>query len=117
MARLIVELEAYLETSISNEDHRHHDQSTSVQTAFLKDVYSVKAAFQDIGNPFSEEGPDLVVMDTRDICDKCVVDSVMKTEELGRDQCNAFVEEQLTDCAKPPGVPIKMNKLHLFATS
>ena len=47
------------------------------------------------GNPFLESSTDLLVLDTRDIADKAVVDTLYKIEELGLKQYNNFVKERL----------------------
>ena len=36
----------------------HHDQQPGVQSSFLKDVQSLTATFQEMGNPFMEENND-----------------------------------------------------------
>ena len=51
-------------------DTRHHDQSASVQSAFVKDVQSIVNVMEDFGNPFNKESQDLLVLDTKD-CTTC----------------------------------------------
>ena len=43
----------------------HHDQQASEQAAFAKDVKSLIAVFQVMGNPYFEKGQDLLVLGTR----------------------------------------------------
>ena len=40
----------------------HHEQTSSVQSTFIKQVKAVVTAFEDRGNPFSPEGIDLYAM-------------------------------------------------------
>ena len=94
----VPELEASAEPTIDNKVHCHHDQTTNGQTAFLKDVSSLKAAIQEYGNPICEDGSNLLALDTRDVCHETAVDSVWNTEELDQSQYNAFVKERLSDC-------------------
>ncbi len=50
-------------------DTRHHDQATSVQISFAKDVCSLVTVIEELGNPFEEESQDLLVLDTKEIAD------------------------------------------------
>ena len=56
IARLIHEFEALAMLATDIEVHCHHVQTTSVQTAFLVVVISLKAAIQEWENPSCEEG-------------------------------------------------------------
>ena len=42
----------------------------------MKDVRSLTVVFEEMGNPFPEESQDLMVLDTRDIMDTSVVETV-----------------------------------------
>ena len=46
---------------------RHHDQTLSVQASFTEDVRSLVKVMQELGNPFEEDSPDLVALDTKEI--------------------------------------------------
>ncbi len=54
-----------------------------VQTSFLKEVKSLVAVIEEMGNLFMEQSQDL---DTRDILDPSVGESVRKAEELNEKQ-------------------------------
>ena len=47
----------------------HHDPLPSIQAAFAMDVRSLVSTIEDLGNPFEEEGMDLLVLDTKEIAD------------------------------------------------
>ena len=81
--------------------HLHHDQKPGVQAAFMKDVRTLIAVFQEMGNPFLENTQDLLVLDTRDIMETPVAETVRKIESLGEEQHTKFVEERLELCTKP----------------
>ncbi|MES9879581.1 MAG: hypothetical protein ABW185_01720 [Sedimenticola sp.] len=68
-----------------------------------------------MGNPFLEDGTDLLKLDTRDILDPGVVTTVRQAEDIGQRQYNAFVTERLEDRSTPITEPIKKNKLALFS--
>ena len=76
----------------------------------------MKASFDEYGNPFSDSSGDLLVLDTRDVADKAVVDMLYKTEELGLEQYNTFVKELLVERVNPLDDTISKNMLPLFGT-
>ena len=90
MARIIGEFE------ISTKKRKDKD----VQMAFARDVKALSEAIDEIGNPFSEESSDLLVLDNRNIADTAVADMVHQIEKLGRDQYRAHVEERLVNRTK-----------------
>lgn len=67
----------------------------------MKDVRTLIAVFQEMGNPFLENTQDLLVLDTRDIMDTPAAETVRKIESLGEEQYTKFVEERLELCTKP----------------
>ena len=77
---------------------------------------SLKAAFDEYGSPFLETSNDLLVLDTRDIADKEVVDTFFKIEALGMEQYSTFVKERLNERTKPLHDTISKNMLRLFST-
>ena len=68
-----------------------------------------------MGSPFLEETEDLLVLDTRDIMDASVGETVRKVEVLGEEQYNKFDEERLVQLAKPITEALPKNKLPLFS--
>ena len=100
VVRMVNELEA-LQSCDQITDHRHHEQYLGVQTSFLKEAKSLVAVIEEMGNPFLEQSKDLLVLDTRDILDPSVGESVRKAEKLGEKQYHNFVEERLITCEKP----------------
>ncbi len=116
MAGFINDFETSVNHSQVTTDTRHHEQRPGVQKAFLQDVMSLKATFDEYGNPFLESSGDLLVLDTRDIVDETVVDAVNKVQELGLEQYKTFVKERLVERTKPLHDSIKKNMLCLFRT-
>ena len=116
VARMVTEFEDYALGSRSQDiGHRHHEQHPGVQAAFIKDVRSLTAVVEEMGSPFLEETEDLLVLDTRDIIDASVGETVRKVEVLGEEQYNKFVEERLVQLAKPITEALPKNKLPLFS--
>ena len=116
MARLVNEFEASLNCSQESIDIRHHEERPGIQKAFLLDVKALKASFDEFGNPFLESTGDLLVLDTRDIANKAVVDTLYKIKALGLEQYNTFVKERLVERVKPLHDTISKNMLPLFST-
>ena len=81
-------------------DTRHNEEQPGVQNAFLRDIKALKASFDEYRNPFLGSSNDLLVLDTRDIADKAIVDTLYKIEELGLKLYNNFVKERLIERVK-----------------
>ncbi|XP_061580540.1 uncharacterized protein LOC133446517 [Cololabis saira] len=96
-------------------ENRHHEQKPAVQEAFRKQVRSLTAVIEEMGNPFLEESQDLLVLDTKDIMTTAVADTVRNVESLGAQQYKTFVEERLEQRTKPVTDTIHRNKMPLFS--
>ena len=114
MARVIGEFEASTEKS-KKLDSRHHEESKHVQKAFARDVESLANTIEEMGNPFTEDSGDLLALDSRDIADPAVTDTVRRIEKIGEEQYETFVKERLVNQTKPISDPIKKNNLPLFS--
>ena len=114
VVRMVNEFEA-LQSHDQTTEHRHHEQHLGVQTSFLKEVKSLVAVIEEMGNPFLEQSQDLLVLDTRDILDQSVGESVRKAEELGEKQYHNFVDERLVKREVPITDVIHKNKLVLLS--
>ena len=66
-------------------------------------------------NPFTEDRTDLLVLDSGDIADPEVIESIRKVEKLGQEQFNNFVETRLEKKTTSLFSPITKNKLQLFS--
>ncbi len=91
IARMVSEFEEKPEAT----QHLHHEQHRRVQETFLKEVKSLVAVFENMGNPFLDNSKDLMVLDTRDIMDPSVGETVRNAETLGKEQYEEFVDERL----------------------
>ena len=56
---------------------------------------SLIETIDEMGNPFQEYSEDLLQMDTRDIADERVVETVRRIERVGQEQYTTFVKERL----------------------
>ena len=50
-----------------------------------------------MGNPFTENSSDLIVLDTRDIADPAIIERVCQIEKLGTDRYELFIQERLVE--------------------
>ena len=114
MARVIGEFEAASEER-KKADTRHHEQTRFAQKAFARDVRALTGVIQEMSNPFCENSMDLLVLDTRDVADEAIVDTVRKIEKLGQDQYDTYISERLVNQMKHIDDPIPRNNLSLFS--
>ncbi|KAL5011801.1 hypothetical protein ScPMuIL_010352, partial [Solemya velum] len=71
-------------------------ENETEDAAFVRDVKALTASIESMGNQFFETSSvDLLVLDTRDIADPVVTDTVNQIEKLGQDQYDTFVSERL----------------------
>ncbi len=108
MARLIEEFEGSSEKR-QDTDCRHH------QKAFARDVTSLSGAIEEMENSFIENSSDLLVVDSRNIADVAVADTMHQIEKLGLHKYEAYVNERLVSQTVPITDPIKWNNLPLFS--
>ena len=66
-----------------------------------------------MGNPFLEKLGDLLVLNTHDIADSKVAQTVRNIEQIGKSQYQENVKNSLEKKTKPLADPIKQNKLYL----
>ena len=68
-----------------------------------------------LGNPFSDTSSDLLlVLNTREVMNAAVINSVRNFKELGERQCNDFFNSRLVQRTTPVTDRIPMNNLPLF---
>ena len=115
VARMIMDFEdCELGAHSGDSNDCHHEQFPGVQSTFMKDVRSLTAVFEEMGNPFLEESQDLMVFDTRDIMNSSIGETVRNAETIGEKQYSKFVEERL-QAAKPLTDILPKNNLALFS--
>src|SRR5258705_211112 len=68
-----------------------------------------------MGNPFSENSNDFIVLDSRNIADAAVADTVRQLEKLGLEQYEIYVNERLVNKITPIAGSMKRNNLHMFS--
>ena len=116
VARIVNEFENTTPSSTAN-NVNDYEQSYGYQISFLKDILSANDSFEQLGNPFEEEGKDLYVVDTRDVMSDDVVETVKNVLTIGQQQYNSYVKTRLKQRTTPISDPIPKNKLLLFNNS
>ena len=114
MARLIGEFEVST-MKRKKTDFWHHEQTKHVQMTFGRDITSLTDVIEEMGNPFAENSKDLLVLDSRDLADPAVIDTLRQIKSLGQEQYDTYVNERLVNQTKPITDPIKRNNLLLFS--
>ena len=94
----------------------HHKQIEGVQNTFWKQVNAVCSTTQEMRKPFTDHTGDMFVLDTRDIADSKVVETIRIVEQLGKDQYQRFVTTRLQERTTPLFDTIQKNKLPLFSS-
>ena len=84
VARVIVEFEDFNMHPRNQEETRHHEETPSVQNTFARDVRSLVAVIEELGKPFEEDSEDLLVLDTKEIADPAVIETVRKPSRLAK---------------------------------
>ncbi len=92
----------------------HHDQTSSVQDAFAKDVHSLISVMKELGNPFEEDSTDLLALDTKEMSGHSSVDSVRNVRRIGQEQFQKFTEDRLIKRSSSLDEVIHRNNLKLF---
>ena len=67
-----------------------------------------------MGNPFTDNSSDLIVLDSKYLADPTVIKTICQIEELRQEQHKTFVRERLMSRSKPLIDPIKKNPPPLF---
>ena len=111
-ARMLKEFEASL--SEGSEMHYHHEEGLSTQQSFRGQVLSLAKTISDMGNPFMNDTAELLMLDTCDVMNESVTNTVRTVEKLGKSQYDEYHQSVLVDCTRSIHDPIKKNSLPLF---
>ena len=78
---------------------------------------SLTHAIEEMGNPFTEYSRDLLVLNSRNVVDTAVAETVRQILKIGLEQYESHVDKRLVNQTMPITDPIKRNNLHLFRRS
>ena len=85
IARAITEFDTNctMSSKRGSQQGRHHEHTLSTQTSFARDMNALVETIDSYRNPFEEETSDLLVLDTRDIVDSKISQSIHDMEKVG----------------------------------
>lgn len=117
LTRLMKEFDIGCLTDISDTDlteSPHHEQSLSFQNNFHKQVFELSSVITKMGNPFLDDFPELVTLDSRICANPLSVETVRCLEKIGKEQCTNYVSEVIEKRSRSIHSSIKRNSLPLF---
>jgi len=117
VARVVSEFEQVSGIGSDSDVSCHHEQTKGQQSLFLKQVSTLVATLQEMGNPFADDGNCIYALDTHNVCNGAVTEFVRTAEAHGRDQFNTFVTDRLLKRTVLVTDTITRNKVTLFKQS
>ena len=93
--------------------YRHHEQSTSFQNKFKKDINNLEEEFRKHGNPFQSRDSELIHLISNDVCGAAAIKSVQTIEEEGEKAKNLFMD-MLKNNPSSFNESIKLKRLRVF---
>ena len=99
------------------DDHLNDEMGASAQKTFKKQVNHLANVIRRMGNPFLDDFPELITLDSRDCLDDSVAESVFNFQELGKTQYQHYVKDVIQARSIFIGSTIKRNKLPFTANN
>ena len=84
------------------------------QKMFREQALSLVDTISKMGNPFLDDSPELLMLDTQNVISESVVSTVRTVEAIGRYQYNSYHETVIVERTRSIHDPIKKNSLPLF---
>ena len=116
-ARLLDQFEeGYLtaEDPDNSKNPKNHEMGQATQKTFQQQVNNLCDVIKCMGNPFLDDFPELVTLDSRDCVDPEVAESFRGLESTGKVQYQAFIKDVVTARTKTIHDTIKKNNLSLL---
>ena len=114
-ARLLQDFESQLQGDPNvDEKNEHHEQGLSTQKVFQSHVKNLVNTISEMGNPFQDDCPELLALDTRNCGDASVVATVDTVQEIGLRQYKKYVKDVIDERTVSIHNTISKNSLPLF---
>ena len=113
-ARILQQFEENLFPEGETSDHQQHEQGAASQERFKKQVQNMFQVMLDMGNPFTDECSELLVLDTRNCTTDAVVSTVMTIEDVGWEQYQKYFKAVIVDRKSSIHEPLRRNNFPLF---
>ena len=88
----------------------------AAQKNFQRQVENLYNTMRKMGNPFLDDFPELVTLDSRNCANEAVVNTICTLEDTGRKQYQDYVKTVLVDRSRSIHDKISRNSLPLFST-
>ena len=92
----------------------HHEEGFPTQKNFKEQAMTMADIISDLGNPFSDDSDELIALETRNVMDATVVNTIRTVESLGQEQYQRYRQAVIIDHTQSIHDPIKKNSLPLF---
>ena len=96
---------------------QHHQSGHAAQKSFHKQVRRLFSTINNMGNPFLDDFPELVILDSRNYIDESGVNALRTLESIGKMQYQEHVKCVLEECSISIHDPIKKNSVAIFKQS
>ena len=95
----------------------HHKANTLAQKTFMIDVKNLTTAFEESGNPFTEDSKDSYSLESKEVKNDKLVFMVLNIEKIGQEEFKDYYENRIIVSKEPLTNTIKKNKFTLFRTN
>ena len=85
----------------------HHEEGFSTQSNFKEQAMTMADIIKDLGNPFSDNSDELIALETRNVMDATVVNTIRTLESLGQEQYQRYRQAVIIDQTQSIHDPIK----------
>ena len=118
IARLLDEFESdfHISTGESEKGHLHHEEGLASQRTFKKQTQSLIDTITKFGNPFLDDCPELLILNSRDCADDLVITTVRSIDAIVTAQYQKYCNDVIVTRNKSIHDTIKKNSLPLFKT-
>lgn len=96
-------------------NYQNHEAGQAYQRTFHRQVSNLVDTIRNMGNPFIDDFPELVTLDTRDCMNACVAETIKSIEDIGQAQYVEYKKAVILKQEKSIHEPIKKNSLAVFA--
>jgi len=93
VSRLLANYEAVSGAKDVKKSNRHHEQTEAAQKSFFEKVKRLTSVMREMGNHFTEESDDLLVLDMKDIADSSVAKLIAGHHKRGKEQFKSFMKD------------------------
>jgi len=115
--RVISEFESVLNPELNTKDSLEHPESSAAeQNKFLKHLKAMCDLANEgtVVNPFRETGPELITLDTEEVMDPYIVQSLKDAANIGKSKFTEFVVSRIEKATKPFSHVIQRSNLFTF---